>query len=135
MRRVIGNIFLYNSVTLSCIYAIRRRAAGAPNNWRFTVCLRHPQPGSRCCPPAVNKLEVTSVRVVVFGHLNLCCIKRDAASLCRGVFFFIFFFLLLQINPMQHVSKWLRCVIFILQAALPAGEEREVRFPSHGKSA
>lgn len=39
---------------------------------------------------AVNKLEVMSVQVVVFGPLNICCIRKDAASLCRGVFFFYF---------------------------------------------
>lgn len=86
VSRVIGNIFLDNSVTLGCIYAIHRQATGTLNNWKLTVCPRHSQPGSLCCAPAINKLEVMSVRGLVFGPFNISCTKRDAASLCRGVF-------------------------------------------------
>lgn len=86
VSRVIGNIFLDNSVTLGCIYAIHRQATGTPNNWKLTVCPRHSQPGSLCCAPAINKLEVMSVQGLIFGPFNISCTKRDAASLCRGVF-------------------------------------------------
>lgn len=123
VSRVIGSIFLYHSVTLGCIYARHRQAAGTVSNWKFTVCLKHSQPGSLCCALAVNKLQIMSVQGVVFGPLNISCIERDAASLCRGFFKFLFYFAR-QINLTQHLSNQLRCVIFILQAFLPAEEKK-----------